>query len=221
MENALLKKLQIKPGYTVKIENATENILAIFGDIPSNIQLDYGAPTSFQALLAFATSKEVLYKLVNENRSKINEKTVFWIIFPKKAAKLSSDLDSMETWKNLDQFGISPCASAAINEVWTALRLKFITAIKASGTCNEDIQKNELARYIDVQKKTVILPDYLAEALSHHPGALDFYQGLAYSHRKEYVLWIVTAKQGKTRIVRIEKMIQMLLSKKKNPTDKN
>jgi uncharacterized protein YdeI (YjbR/CyaY-like superfamily) len=43
---------------------------------------------------------------------------------------------------------------------------------------------------------------------------------LAWSHKKEYVLWILTVKQEKTIISRIQKMIELLIDKKKNPCDK-
>ena len=60
----------------------------------------------------------------------------------------------------------------------------------------------------------------MEEALKAEPEALANYNKLAYSHRKEYVLWILSAKQQKTRDDRMVKMATMLLNGKKNPADR-
>jgi uncharacterized protein YdeI (YjbR/CyaY-like superfamily) len=49
---------------------------------------------------------------------------------------------------------------------------------------------------------------------------MSFYEELSYTNKKEYVLWILTAKQEKTRQDRITKMVQKLLEGMKNPTQK-
>ncbi|MNY58036.1 hypothetical protein D3C86_1943270 [compost metagenome] len=53
-----------------------------------------------------------------------------------------------------------------------------------------------------------------------HPKEQEFFNSLAYSHKKEYVLWILTAKQEKTKASRLEKTIELLKAGKKNPTMK-
>jgi len=42
---------------------------------------------------------------------------------------------------------------------------------------------------------------------------------LSHSNRKEYVKWITDAKRQETREKRLEKIIELLLNKKKNPSD--
>ncbi|WP_316829403.1 YdeI/OmpD-associated family protein [Pedobacter aquatilis] len=220
MENSLLKKLQIKPGFTVKVMDAPENAAAIFGNVPDDISIRFDDVENFDALITFTTLKEQLDRQINNNLKKLNPKTIFWVFMPKKTAKIESDLDMMKTWQELDIYGLNPCASAAVNETWTALRLKFITEIKPSGLRNDHIKTNDFAEYIDVETKTVKLPEDLALVLQDNPKALNYFNGLAYSHKKEYVLWILTAKQEKTRTNRIEKALDMLLNDKKNPSVK-
>ena len=71
----------------------------------------------------------------------LNSKTVFWVFTPKKSSKIKTDLDLMKTWQEMDVYGLNPCASAAVNETWTGLRLKFITDIKPSGLRNDHIKQ--------------------------------------------------------------------------------
>lgn len=220
MENPLLNKLHIKPGFTVKVVDAPENAAAIFGDIPANIFLKYDGTPQFDALITFTVTKEQLNVQLKSHLKQMNPKIIFWVFMPKKSSKIKSDLNLMKTWQELDAYGINPCASAAVDETWTALRLKFINEIKPSGLRNDHIKLNEFADYIDVENKTVKLPEDLANVLQEYPIALHYFNGLAYSHKKEYVLWILTAKQEKTRLSRIEKAIEMLLNNRKNPSVK-
>jgi uncharacterized protein YdeI (YjbR/CyaY-like superfamily) len=45
----------------------------------------------------------------------------------------------------------------------------------------------------------------------------DFFNKLAFSHKKEYVEWIVTAKKQETKAKRVEETINRLKAKWKNP----
>ncbi|RDC57653.1 hypothetical protein DU508_01440 [Pedobacter chinensis] len=221
MENLLLKKLQIKPNHRVKVVDAPESAAAIFGEIPANVSFQYGEASNFDVLITFTTDKKQLNHQIESNLKSIHAKTVFWVFYPKKSSKIKSDLDLMKTWQELADYGLAPCASAAVNETWTGLRLKPESSIKPSGMRNDHIKTNEYGDYINPQTKTVKIPEDLKSLLIQHPSALDYYNSLAYSHRKEYVLWILSAKQEKTRLSRIEKMLEMLLNGKKNPSDKS
>ncbi|NMN36893.1 YdeI/OmpD-associated family protein [Pedobacter sp. SG918] len=220
MENLFLKKLQVKPGNVIKVVNAPEKGGAIFGDIPLDIVIKYNEEAVFNVLIAFTINKDQLDKQIKNNLKYIDAKTIIWIFYPKKTSNIKSDLDLMKSWKELDVFGLTPCASAAVNETWTALRLKRITEVKPSGMRNDHIKTNGFGEYIDPVNKTVKLPEDLKTLLESHPKALDYFNQLAYSHRKEYVLWLLSAKQEKTRISRLEKTLEMLLNNKKNPSDK-
>lgn len=220
MENSFLKKLQIKANYKVKIVDAPENAAAIFGDIPAEITMQYQDTADFDALITFTTSKIQLNSQIKNNIGHMGAKTICWVFYPKKTSKIPSDLDLMKSWEELNSFGLTPCASAAVNETWTALRLKFITEVKPSGMRNDHIKTNEFGEYIDPVNKTVKLPDDLQALLAKNTAAYTYFNTLAYSHKKEYVLWILTAKQEKTRHSRLEKTIEMLLNGKKNPSDK-
>jgi hypothetical protein len=72
----------------------------------------------------------------------------------------------------------------------------------------------------DKEIREVIVPDDLAAAFSNVPSVQAIFDSLSYTHRKEYVNWIHEAKKAETRIRRIEKCIEMLLSKKRHPADK-
>jgi hypothetical protein len=220
MENLLLKKLRVKPNYTVRVINAPQDAVTIFGVVDPCITLKYTEEIYFNVLIIFTTSTDQLNQQMESNICHIDTKTIFWVFYPKKSSKIRSDLDLMKSWQELKKFGLTPCASVAVNETWTALRLKFITEVKPSGLRNEHIKTSEFGEYIDPVNKTVKLPEDLKSLLESYPQALDYFNQLAYSHRKEYVLWLLSAKQEKTRTNRLEKTLEMLRNNKKNPSDK-
>lgn len=49
------------------------------------------------------------------------------------------------------------------------------------------------------QNKELILPDYFIQALSKNKKALQTFEAFTYSHKKEYINWMIKAKTEETR----------------------
>ncbi|MGZ8527874.1 MAG: YdeI/OmpD-associated family protein [Candidatus Limnocylindrales bacterium] len=62
----------------------------------------------------------------------------------------------------------------------------------------------------DTSARTVDVPDDLAEALLADPEVNERFDGLAYSHRVEYVRWVSEAKKAETRERRIAETVSRL-----------
>jgi len=62
----------------------------------------------------------------------------------------------------------------------------------------------------DTAPRVVELPGDLADALRQQSVAARAFEALSFSHQREYVAWIVEAKQPATRERRIRKAIEML-----------
>ena len=220
MENQLLKKLQIKSGFKISVLNAPANAEAIFDPIPNDVSFSLNKEAQFDAVLIFAQTKADMLSALNHCAKQIDTKTICWILYPKSKSGLATDLNLMQSWDDLKTFGLAPCASAAVNNTWAALKIKPEAATKRSGVGNEEIVNNAYGEYIDVQHKIITLPADLKAVLEKNSKALAFYEQLSYSNRKEYVLWVLTAKQEKTRFERIQKTLEKLEAGLKNPSAK-
>jgi len=66
---------------------------------------------------------------------------------------------------------------------------------------------------LDSAPREVSLPDDLAAAFDDAARAT--FDGLAYSHRKEWVRWVEEAKKPETRTARIQKTVESLRAGKK------
>lgn len=217
----LAKKLLIKPGQHWLILNAPEDYLAMLEPLPDNVQLSFSPDGTFNGIQLFVQNSAELTEVLAQLKSVLKDDTIFWVIYPKKSSGMETDLEMMSGWEVTKPYGLRPVASAAINDVWTTLRFRPEHLVKHSDSSKEAISKqNDYSAYIDVDKKQITLPPYLQEALAAEPAAMATYEKLAWSHRKEYVVWVLSAKQEQTKANRIAKMVEMLLRGKKNPSDK-
>jgi hypothetical protein len=63
---------------------------------------------------------------------------------------------------------------------------------------------------LDSEPRTVEVPPALAEALDDDPQAKAAFEGMAFTHRKEYARWIDEAKKEETRARRVAQAVQMI-----------
>jgi uncharacterized protein YdeI (YjbR/CyaY-like superfamily) len=66
----------------------------------------------------------------------------------------------------------------------------------------------------DKEERTVEVPRELAKSFRGQKDAKARWDKLAYSHRRQYALWITEGKQEETRQRRADKAIEMLLAGK-------
>lgn len=63
---------------------------------------------------------------------------------------------------------------------------------------------------LDEAPREVDVPEEFAAALAADPEAGAAYQRLAFTHRKEYAVWVAEAKRPQTRTRRVEQALAML-----------
>lgn len=66
----------------------------------------------------------------------------------------------------------------------------------------------------DEEERTVELPEDFQIMLNSNPKALETFEKLSYTKRKEYITWITDAKKAETRQKRLEKSLENLLDGK-------
>lgn len=62
----------------------------------------------------------------------------------------------------------------------------------------------------DMEERIVIVPEDFRKILNKNKPANEIFCKMAYTHRKEYVQWIESAKKPETRINRIQKAVEMI-----------
>lgn len=218
--SVLAKKLLIKPGQRWLLYNAPETYLPALEPLADGVVLTFVPDGDLDGIQLFVKNGAELGISLQALQPVLKPDTILWIIYPKKTSGIATDLVMTRNWKETDSYGLRPVASAAIDATWTALRFRPEEQTKTSATSNSEISSTAYAEFIDVVNKTITLPAFIHDTLQQHAPALTMFEKLSYTNRKEYLLWVLTAKQEKTRTERMQKMVNKLLSGKKNPSDK-
>ena len=69
----------------------------------------------------------------------------------------------------------------------------------------------------DTEERIVDVPVDFEELMKKEPSVFEYFNSLAFTHKKEYVRWIVEAKREETRNKRLSKAIEMLKARIKTP----
>ena len=99
---------------------------------------------------------------------------------------------------------------------WSAINRKRWAELKAAGLLAPAGLAAAPTSNTYAPKPTIPdLPGYIAKALKANPRAWKFFQELAPSYRRRFVVWIHIAKQPETRARRIRESIALLAAGKK------
>jgi uncharacterized protein YdeI (YjbR/CyaY-like superfamily) len=88
---------------------------------------------------------------------------------------------------------------------------KKITAwIKEAMVLNDKGIRLSPKKPTEKEKKELVVPDYFVKALAKNKKAKQVFDNFAYSHRKEYLMWITEAKTEETRNKRMETALEWI-----------
>ena len=74
----------------------------------------------------------------------------------------------------------------------------------------EAIQINESGIELPKTRKVLEIPDELKDFFEKDKDSKTFFEQLAYTYQKEYIVWINSAKRIETRIKRVNQAIEMI-----------
>ena len=78
----------------------------------------------------------------------------------------------------------------------------------------------EIFNWVNPATKEVKLPDELMAAFKKNKKEAAIFEALSFSHKKEYIEWIVTAKREETKAERIKGTVEKLGKGWKNPANR-
>jgi len=212
----LTQKLLIKAGKKWLIYNAPKDYLQSLENLPKDATYTTIPNGDFDGIQLFAKNKAELTSSLKIITPLLKPDTIFWITYPKRNSGIKSDM-KMGDWNELIAYQLKGVSSISVSENWAGSRFRPEGQSKRSGTGKDEIRKSDYAAYINVDTKSITLPIYIQHRFKDTPEAFDIFQQLSYSNKKDYLLWIFTAKQEKTRNERLAGFIEKLLAGKRNP----
>jgi hypothetical protein len=130
-ENALIKKLQLKPGLRALFLNAPEGYVASLGPLPDGVALVDGPTGTLDFVQLFVRDSAELTTHAPAALAAIKLDGVLWIAYPKQSAKVKTDLTRDRGWAPVTAAGLRPVTQIAIDETWSALRWRPIELVKS------------------------------------------------------------------------------------------
>jgi len=215
MENILNKKLHIKSGLILVVLNSPEGYLARLKPLPQKAAISEKIIKNCDFIQYFVSSVADLEKALPVCRNSIKDSGSIWITYPKKSSKIKTDLNRDISFPVLKKNGFTGVAIVSIDETWSAFRIK---PVPLTGTKNSvSVTPDNFRKYVNKEKRIITPPEDLQKEFHKNKKAFELFNSLAFSHKKEYVLWILEAKRDDTRAKRIKGTIELLLKGSKNP----
>lgn len=95
----------------------------------------------------------------------------------------------------------------------TRMRGEFLLGLSRAVRSEAGVEAGdfvEVELVLDTEPREVEVPEALEKALAGDGAARTAFEGLSFSHRKEYARWIDEAKRDETRTRRVGQVLEML-----------
>jgi hypothetical protein len=133
-DNALIKKLQLKPGLQALFLNAPTGYVESLGPLPEGVALADGPAGTLGFVQLFVRDRAELAEHAPAALAAIRPDGVLWIAYPKQSAKVKTDLTRDHGWEPVTVAGLRPVTQIAIDETWSALRWRPANLVKTKGS---------------------------------------------------------------------------------------
>ena len=126
----LAQKLGIKEGARVLPINAPKNYNKLLQPIPDGVRFVSGVSATTDLVHLFTTRRAELQKTLTDLRTRIKPDAAVWVSWPKRAAKVDTDITEDTIREVALPMGYVDIKVAAFDEVWSALKLVIRKALR-------------------------------------------------------------------------------------------
>lgn len=120
---SVVQKLFVKPGYRVGVIGAPPGMVEKLGALPGNARLEMKLGKNLDVILGFVTTmnrlREILPKIKGASKG-------IWVAYPKKTSSTPSDMHRDRIAAAAPEFGLQVVSMFAIDDDWSAMRLKVL-----------------------------------------------------------------------------------------------
>jgi hypothetical protein len=120
---SVFEKLRLKPGARAAVLDAPASYEPLLGQLPPGVELSRELNGSFDFIHAFVTRREALLRDGPRLRQALAPNGILWVSYPK-AKAIPTDLNRDVVRETAHQVGLETVSQVAIDETWSALRLK-------------------------------------------------------------------------------------------------
>ncbi|HEX6333578.1 MAG TPA: YdeI/OmpD-associated family protein [Flavisolibacter sp.] len=217
MSLAISQKMKIREGSTIRVLNPPPDYEPTLAPLPAGVTIT-STGKSFQQLHWFARDRAAMDRDLEAVMNLLQDDVTCWIFFPKGTSKIQTDLNRDKGWEALERQDVQFITLISFNDTWSAFAIRRKN--EADKKKESKPKERPVFQYVDPVKKTVKLPDELAAAMKKNKKEAAFFNTLSFSNKKEYIEWVVSAKQEATRKQRVAGTIERLSKGWKNPANR-
>ena len=124
-KRALVDKLGIKSNSRVSLVHAPRDYDVTLGQLPEGVDLQAKPIPDLDFIQAFFTESTALRREFSKLKKCMKANSVLWISWPKKAAKMATDLSEDEIRKIGLEHGLVDVKVCAVDDVWSGLKFVY------------------------------------------------------------------------------------------------
>ena len=130
----LSKKLGIKPGHAVHAIDAPAGYRALLAPLPDGVSFVARLSDSVDVVHVFVTRASTLATVLPRIRTQMRADASVWVSWPKKAAKLETDVTEDVVRAVALPTGLVDVKVCAVDDVWSGLKLMVRKALRETAT---------------------------------------------------------------------------------------
>jgi hypothetical protein len=126
----LARKLGIVAGARVCVQDAPADLPAWLAPLPEGVRFTAQADAQTDTVLLFCHRREVLHAALQHHRQALRADAALWVCWPKKAAKLPTDITEDTVRALALPLGWVDTKVCAVSAVWSGLKLVVRKALR-------------------------------------------------------------------------------------------
>jgi hypothetical protein len=134
MAMSLGDRLQLKGHASFDLIHVPEGYAARLSAELSDIRVKEVKSAKSDAVLLFVSSKSEVQAYAPPMLSSIEETALVWIAYPKGGSSIKTDVNRDILWKTLEDTGWRPVRQIALDETWSAMRFRPVSAVESKKT---------------------------------------------------------------------------------------
>ena len=129
----LIKKLGIAPGAKVAVFSKPADYEELLGELPEGAKLGVKVDSATTLVHVFATERKSLAEQLKSLRAKLGEATPVWVSWPKKSAKVPTDITEDTIREVALPLGYVDIKVCAVSELWSGPKLVVRKELRGVG----------------------------------------------------------------------------------------
>ena len=119
----LAKKLGLKAGSHLALIGAPENYMSLIAPAPHDLRIGGRVASTTDIVHIFSSRRPELERFLLSCRSKLKPEAAIWVSWPKKSAKVPTDITEDVIREVALPLGFVDVKVCAVSEVWSGLKL--------------------------------------------------------------------------------------------------